>query len=146
MKWKKNGCINTRLSYWALPVSVTIFILLQEGFALKTSPRNLRGKKLKVLWPHTVYMLSLNLLPQQPIGLVMIPNLQRQKLRPWEACSATRAWSQDSRPVKLFECSVQQPCSGHLLATGTDHYGLSTASAWPAGEVSPAQLSIGVWL
>ena len=47
---KKNGCINTRLVNTELfPVSVTICILLQEGFALKTSPRNLRGNKLKVL-------------------------------------------------------------------------------------------------
>lgn len=62
----------------------------------------------------TLCMLCLNLLPRQPVGLAMIPNLQRQKLRPWEAYSATRAWSQDPRPVKVFECSVQQPCSGHL--------------------------------
>ena len=54
MEKKKNGCINTRLVNTELfPVSVTICrkncILLQEGFALKTSPRNLQGKKLNVL-------------------------------------------------------------------------------------------------
>lgn len=76
----------------------------------------------------------------------MIPNLQRQKLSLREAYPASRAWSQDSRPGATLWMFCPTVLLSSSLATRMNHYGLSTSSHGPAGEVSPAQLSISLWL
>lgn len=151
MEKKKNGCINTRLVNTELfPVSVTIcrkkLHFTSGRVCTQKFTQKSEGKGTECsLTPHWVCYVS-TYYHDNPLGWPWFPIYRGKN---WGPEKLTQLLGHEAKIQGLWNSlnALSNSPAQVILATGTEHYGVSTAPLHgPAGEVSPAQLSIGLWL